>query len=478
MVLARAVAFSVGRRNWFMSSIERTAYPRFTRAPSVKELREIYTPTPTDVAFVATTARGPAQKFGLMILLKVYQRLGYFPKPETMPGAIIGHLRAVMKLPADLVPDIASNHTLYRYHAAIRRHLEIQSEGKHVRHIAAQAIHQAAQVMENSADCISAAIEILVKEHCELPGFSTLERMTRRIRNLVNRGIYQHVADRLTETEQQALLRLLEHEPTANVTTFNRIKEAPKSATLTHLDEWLSRLVWLQSLGNTAPLVEDIRSAKVKHLAEEARSLHATNFGDFSVAKRLTLLVCLIHQATISTHDEILQMFLKRMSKLTTKAKEELERLREQERATSEHLIEVLSDVLQVTTETQDPASSDRQIREVLEREGGAAHLLEQCEQVAAHHGDRYQPFVWRFYASHRKALFRVIKTLEFQSTTSDQALIEAMNFIMAHEQASKKYLEATIDLSFASKKWLRTVMVRRKRKSWFIRQHLETCVF
>lgn len=26
-----------------MTSIERTAYPRFTRAPSVKELREIYT---------------------------------------------------------------------------------------------------------------------------------------------------------------------------------------------------------------------------------------------------------------------------------------------------------------------------------------------------------------------------------------------------------------------------------------------------
>jgi fructose-1,6-bisphosphatase len=64
-----------------MASIERTVYPRFTRAPSVKELREIYTPTPTDVAFVATKARGPAQKFALMILLKVYQRLHYFPDP-------------------------------------------------------------------------------------------------------------------------------------------------------------------------------------------------------------------------------------------------------------------------------------------------------------------------------------------------------------------------------------------------------------
>jgi TnpA family transposase len=461
-----------------MTSIERTAYPRFTRAPSVKELREIYMPTPTDLAFVATTARGPAQKFGLMILLKVYQRLGYFPKPETIPGAIISHIRAVMQFPADLVPDIASNHTLYRYYAAIREHLEIQSEGKHVRHVAAQAMHQAAQVMENPADLISAAIEILVKEHCELPGFSTLERMARRIRNLVNRDIYQRVAGRLTEAEQQALLRLIAREGTDSFTAFNRIKEAPKSATLTHLDEWLSRLTWLQSLGTMQPLVEGLRYAKVKHLAEEAHSLHATNLWDVAASKRLALLVCLIAQAQVSTRDEILQMFTKRMSKLTSRAKEELERLREGERATSEHLVEVLSDVLQVTTETQDPASSDRQIRALLEREGGAAHLLEQCEQVAAHHGDRYQPFVWRFYASHRKALFRVIKTLEFQSTTSDQALTLAMNFIIAHEQDPKKYLEATIDLSFASKKWLRTVMVRRKSKSWFIRQHLETCVF
>ena len=92
-------------------------------------------------SYWSPTARGLAQKFGLMILLKVYQRLGYFPKPETIPGAIISHIRAVMKFPADLVPDIASNHTLYRYYAAIRAHLEIQSEGKHVRHIAAQAMH-------------------------------------------------------------------------------------------------------------------------------------------------------------------------------------------------------------------------------------------------------------------------------------------------------------------------------------------------
>lgn len=257
-----------------MTSMERTAYPRLTRAPSAKELRDLYTPTAAEVTFVTTTARGPAQKLGLLILLKVYQRLGYFPKPDTIPPAIITHVRTTMQYPADLVPDIASNHTLYRYYAAIRAYLGVESAGKHIRHVAAQAIFQAAQVKEHPADLINAAIEVLVKEHCELPGFSTLERLARRIRNLVNQGFYQRVADRLSEQEQEALLALLERDETDPFTPFNRIKEAPKSATLTHLEEWLSRLTWLQAFGQMEPLVAGIPPAKVRHLAEEAQALY------------------------------------------------------------------------------------------------------------------------------------------------------------------------------------------------------------
>ncbi len=460
-----------------MSSIERTVYPRFTRAPSVKELREIYTPTPTDVAFVATKARGPAQKFALMILLKVYQRLHYFPDPQSIPGALISHIRAVMKLPEGLVPDI-SPATLYRYYGVLREHLELESQGKHARHVAAQAMHAAAQVMENPADLINAAIETLLVEHCELPAFSTPDRMAGRIRRLVNRGIYQTVFARIAEAEQQALSRLLSQDGVSPFTAFDRIKDAPKSATLTHLDEWLNRLTWLMSWGTMEPFVEGVRSSKITHLAQEARSLYPSDLLDFSAPRRLTLLICLIHQATVSTRDEIIQMFLKRMSKLTEKAKQELERLREEERAITEHLVEVLADVVQVSVDAKDVTEGGTQVRAVLDREGGEALLLEQCEQVSAHHGDRYQPFVKQFYGSHRKALFRVIKTLDLRSTTSDQRLVDAMNFIIANEHNPKQYLEATLDLSFASKKWQRTVLVKRKGKSWCRRQHLETCVF
>ena len=39
---------------------------------------------------------------------------------------------------------------------------------------------------------------------------------------------------------------------------------------------------------------------------------------------------------------------------------------------------------MQTSTETQDPVETSTQIRDVLERAGGAAQLLEQCERLVA----------------------------------------------------------------------------------------------
>ena len=429
-----------------MTSIERTAYPRFSRAPSVKELRELYTPTPHDIAFVTTRERSDSPQFALMILLKAFQRLGYFPSPQEIPGAVISHIRAVMRFPDDLVPDIVPR-TMYRYHATIRAHLEIKSDEKYIRHVAAQAIYTAVQIMDTPADLINVAIETLVKEHCELPAFRTLDLLATRVRKLVNGRVFRTVLDRLDGTEERFLEQLIDKDAPGHFTDFNRIKEAPKSASLTHLDEWLDKLSWLISLGNMERVLDGISYAKIKHLAAEARALHATNLWDFTPPKRFTLLVCLIHQTTISTRDEIVQMFLRRMSKLRDRAKEELETIRGKERATTEHLIDVFTDVLQTTTETPDNTEMGKGVRDVLDRSGGATSLLTQCEQVSAHHGNRHQPFLWRYYSSHRKVLFRFLKAFDLRSTTQDQALMHAAAFILEHEQDPKKYLEASLDL-------------------------------
>lgn len=83
-----------------MTAIERTAYPSFKQQPSPKELAELYTPTAEDIAFAKTYTDSFSGRFRLLVLLKAFQRLGYFPHPELIPATVINHMRAALKLPA------------------------------------------------------------------------------------------------------------------------------------------------------------------------------------------------------------------------------------------------------------------------------------------------------------------------------------------------------------------------------------------
>ena len=90
--------------------------------------------------------------------------------------------------------------------------------------------------------------------------------------------------------------------------------------------------------------------------------------------------------------------------------------------------------------------------------------MLEQCQQVAASLSDEYQPLMWHFYKSHRKALFELVRSLPISSTTQDQLLITALHFILAQEHRRSLFLPDTLDLSFAPEVWQHLILVKRKK--------------
>ena len=75
-----------------MPSASDTAYPRLKTNPSATELGEIYAPNIFELVFAAEHARKPALQVGLLLLLKTFQRLGYFVRYVDIPAAIISHI--------------------------------------------------------------------------------------------------------------------------------------------------------------------------------------------------------------------------------------------------------------------------------------------------------------------------------------------------------------------------------------------------
>jgi Domain of unknown function (DUF4158) len=86
-----------------MPRLHKTAYPRLKSAVTEVELQEIYTPTAEEIAFVEAQTRSETAKVGLLVLLKTFQRLGYFVTITEVLRRIVAHIAACVGLPT--VPE-------------------------------------------------------------------------------------------------------------------------------------------------------------------------------------------------------------------------------------------------------------------------------------------------------------------------------------------------------------------------------------
>ena len=98
-----------------MTSVDRTAYPRFGRVVSGWELAESFTPTDAEIEWARTRTQDEQRLLALVVWLKSYQRLGYFPKVDDVPPAVVRHVRDALGLAGNVELEQAAERTAKRY---------------------------------------------------------------------------------------------------------------------------------------------------------------------------------------------------------------------------------------------------------------------------------------------------------------------------------------------------------------------------
>jgi hypothetical protein len=107
---------------------------------------------PTSVT--EATTRSPQHRLNLMLWIKLFPCLGYFPGVDDIPSAIVAHVRQALSLPEELVPAYDNLRTLYRHHHVIREYYQVLPYGKDARRVAIRTILRAVRTMGNPADMI------------------------------------------------------------------------------------------------------------------------------------------------------------------------------------------------------------------------------------------------------------------------------------------------------------------------------------
>jgi hypothetical protein len=240
--------------------------------------------------------------------------------------------------------------TMYRHREHIREWLEIQPYHGNfkARRVTASAALRASAILDDPVDIVNAMIEELQRGRIELPAYSTLDRFAGRAHAAADRRLFRRTMRYLSDEQREALNELLTADFERRFSAFQTLKASAKKATLSHLDELLSHLQWLESLGNIDEVLAEVPAAKRRAFANEAKALDASELKDYGEAQRCTLILCLIHRSRVRTRDEVTEMFLRRMATIHKRAKDELHQIHLEQRERTERLVETLDSLLGV----------------------------------------------------------------------------------------------------------------------------------
>ena len=474
-----------------MPSLQETAYPRLKSNPSTKAFAQVYTPTAEEIALAQKVTRGEIPRLGFLVLLKTFQTVGHPVQVAHVPRTIIIHIAKIIQVtlsPGDLSGYDASG-TRRRHLSVIRKHLNIQPFNSKAYQVMVAAMEKAAQVQHDLVDLINVAIEEIVHQCFELPGFTTLLQGARDVRAASNDALYQSVFKSLKASIRMQLNALFFRKDDSLTTLWNEVKQEPRLPNLTQLKGLVERLRWLTPLQVAGKALEMMPEVKRLHFAAEAQALDANQMKELPIPKRYTLAVALLLHCHSQTLDDIAEVFIKRVERMHLKAKNALVQYRLENQQRTDELIAILRDVV-IAHGTEGEANERFAAVDTIIGDRGQ-ELIEQCDAHIAYTGNNYFPFLPQFYRSHRATLFRFLEVVPLHASTQDISLIAAIEFIREHQRGRKIWLpmpekqdeesKAPLDLNWIPQKWWKLVTGLKTSSATptqIHRQFFELCVF
>lgn len=330
-----------------MLSASDTAYPLLSANPTTRDLDELFTPNLVELSFAKAQTRQPASCVGLLLLLKTFQRLGYFVQVADIPPPIVRQVSLAAGFPEapEGLGTYDSSTARADHIALVRSYLGVAPFDRQAQKAMVKACVEASRVREDLADIVNVAIEELVRQRFQLPGFSTLFRTARTARATVNRGYYARIARALDPTARQRLAAVLERKPEERRSGWDGLKGEPGRPTVKHIRRFLQHLNWLRELAGSDDPLAGIPPVKGQRFAAEARALNAARMKELMEPKRWALAAALLHRQLARAFDDGTDMFIRVVQKMHNKAKELLKAQQATYLAQSQELVTTLREV-------------------------------------------------------------------------------------------------------------------------------------
>ena len=271
-----------------MLSPSDTAYPILKESPPGRELQELFTPNLSELGFARENTRQPVPRLGLLLLLKSFQKLGYFVRLAEIPPPIALHIAKAVGW--NQVPDGLSAYDAstawFRHMALVRSYMGVTPFADPARKLMLRICLASSRVREDLADIVNTAIEELVRQRYELSGFSTLFRAARAARFAINRGYYRQIYQATDALARANIATLFERDSAERRSSWDRLKSEPGQPTVKRIRAFLVHLDWLRKQAASTNPLTGIPAVKLQRFAAEARVLNVARMKELTEEKR------------------------------------------------------------------------------------------------------------------------------------------------------------------------------------------------
>lgn len=467
-----------------------TAYPRFKTRLTPAELDRFYTPTDDELAFCANAARTPTTLLGFVVLLKTFQRLGYFVLSNQVPESVIEHIAKAIRYNNPDREDLRR----YDKSEARRKHLAVVREFLDVKPFTARdksllraTLSEAALTKEDVADIVNVGIEILVRHRYELPAFDTLVREARNCRATTNQALYGKIHHVLGEIGTAFLDKLfIVGKDGRRVSPWHDMKQDAAKPTVHGMRDLLARFDMLSAHSSYNAILKMIPIVKVSQWALEGNALDAASMADLAPAKRYAVTLAVIRHRLAVVTDDLCYVFCRQMNRVSHGANEELQKYLTDNQG---KIDEILRRYASLDTTLKSDESADTQLETIRKTVSARPDLCEFSRLHAEYGGKNEYRFMAKYFVNRRAELLRILSKLRFVTTSQDTSFERALQSMLVQrgrhiEWVSQKKGTATYlslsDLAWVPEKWWKLITGEQQREETPARLHrrqFEVCV-
>ena len=416
--------------------------------------------------------RGDHNRMGFGYQLTFVRLNHRFPRmdPFERVDGIARYVSTRLQLPEDLLEKYQLRRsTLASHRKEVLEYLEFQNFDQEQECQLASFLFEESFRIDQISALLNKAETFLRSGKVLIPSQSKLSRMASEQRVLARENLYAKISSGLSDGDCETLDQMLEIETGSSVSLLQRIKENPAKPSPDGMRKLLAKIQTIRETGILNVDISWVHPNYQRALYNHVRKSYINRLRKVVCSRRRALLVCYLHQRYRDGVDQIIDMFDKLMTRISTRSKNELKEEMFKQRKVmrnSTHFAHRVSIYL-----LDDELAAEDKVARILEEfsEEDLTSFTVDAEAWATGNKSHVFHLIARKHPYLRKFTVELLQSLTFTESEEGSSCMEAVQLLGDLNESGKRKLDKDAPTGFLSKTLRSMVVVdgQPQRHAW-----------